>query len=53
MKRKKGWIVGIVVIAVVVLLFVGYNLYCYPTMFRSLSDNSGNNSGDGRRNFGI
>lgn len=37
---RKGWIVGIVVIAVIALLFVGYNLYCYPAMFRSLSDNT-------------
>ena len=40
MKRKKGWILGIVVIAVIALLFVGYNLYRYPAMFRSLSDNT-------------
>lgn len=40
MKRKKGWIAGIVVIAVIALLFVGYNIYRYPAMFRSLSDNS-------------
>ena len=40
MKRKKGWIAGIVIIAVIALLFVGYNIYRYPAMFRSLSDNS-------------
>lgn len=44
MKRKKGWTIGIVVIAVIVLLFVGYNIYRYPAMFRSLSDNSLNDS---------
>ena len=36
----KGWIAGIVVIAVIALLFVGYNIYRHPAMFRSLSDNS-------------
>lgn len=44
MKRKKGWIAGIVVIAIIALLFVGYNLYRYPAMFRNLSDNSLNDS---------
>lgn len=44
MKRKKGWIAGIMMIAVIVLLFVGYNIYRYPAMFRSLSDNSLNDS---------
>lgn len=44
MKRKKGWIAGIVVIAVIVLFFVGYNMYRYPAMFRGLSDNSLNDS---------
>lgn len=44
MKRKKGWSIGIVVLAVIVLLFVGYNIYRYPAMFRSLSDNSLNDS---------
>ena len=41
MKKKRGWIAGIAVIA---LLFIGYNLYRYPAMFRSLSDNSLNDS---------
>lgn len=41
---RKGWIAGIVVIAVIALLFVGYNIYRYPAMFRSLSDNSLNDS---------
>lgn len=40
MKRKKGWIAGIAVIAVIVLLFAGYNVYRYPAMFRILPDNS-------------
>lgn len=40
MKRKKVWIAGIVIIAVIVFLFAGYNIYRYPAMFRSLSDNS-------------
>lgn len=40
MKRKKSLIVGIAVIAIVALVFVGYNIYRYPAMFRSLSDNS-------------
>lgn len=41
---RKGWIAGIVVIAVIALLFVGYNLYRYPAMFRSLSDNTLNDA---------
>lgn len=40
MKRKRSLIVGIAVIAIVALVFVGYNIYRYPAMFRSLSDNS-------------
>lgn len=44
MKRKKRWIAGIAVIAVIALLVVGYNLYRYPAMFRNLSDNSLNDS---------
>ena len=44
MKRKKGWIAGIVVIAVIAILFGGYNLYRYPAMFRSLPDHSLNDS---------
>lgn len=44
MKRKKGWIAGIAVIAVIALLFGGYNLYRYPAMFRSLSDHSLNDA---------
>lgn len=44
MKRKKSLIAGIAVIAIVALAFVGYNIYRYPAMFRSLSDNSLNDS---------
>lgn len=41
MKRsKKGMIMGIVVIAAVVLVFAGYNIYRYPAMFRELADGS-------------
>lgn len=40
MKRKKGWIAVIAIIAVVALAFVGFNIYRYPAMFRSLTDNS-------------
>ena len=44
MKRKKSLIAGIAVIAILALAFVGYNIYRYPAMFRSLSDNSLNDS---------
>lgn len=44
MKRKKSLIARIAVIAIVALVFVGYNIYRYPAMFRSLSDNSLNDS---------
>ncbi len=44
MKRKKGWIAVIAIIAVVALAFVGFNIYRYPARFRSLSDNSLNES---------
>lgn len=44
MKRKKSLIAGIAAIVIVVLVFVGYNIYRYPAMFRSLSDNSLNDS---------
>lgn len=44
MKRKKSLIAGIAVISIVALAFVGYNIYRYPAMFRSLSDNSLNDS---------
>ncbi|MBU5280865.1 NAD(P)H-dependent oxidoreductase [Anaerostipes hadrus] len=44
MKRKKSLIAAIAVIVIVALAFVGYNIYRYPAMFRSLSDNSLNDS---------
>ena len=40
MKHKKGLIAVIAVIVIFVLAFVGYNIYRYPAMFRSLTDNS-------------
>ena len=40
MKHKKGLIVGIILLVVIALLFVGYNIYRYPAMFRNLSDHS-------------
>lgn len=40
MKRKKGLIAIIAVIVILTLAFVGYNIYRYPAMFRSLMDNS-------------
>lgn len=36
----KGWIAVIAVIVILALTFVGYNIYRYPAMFRSLTDNS-------------
>lgn len=39
-RNEIGFIMGIAVIAVIVLAFVGYNIYRYPAMFRSLSDDS-------------
>lgn len=44
MKRKKSLIAGIAVIVIVALAFAGYNIYRYPAIFRSLSDNSLNDS---------
>lgn len=44
MKRKRGLILVIAVLAILVLAFGGYNTYRYPAMFRSLSDNSLNDS---------
>lgn len=41
---KKGLILGIAVIVVATIVFVGYNIYRYPAMFRSLSDHSLNDS---------
>lgn len=40
MKRKRGLILGIVVLAILVLAFAGYNIYRYPAKLRSLSDDS-------------
>lgn len=40
MKGKKGLIAVIAVAAILVLGFGGYNIYRYPAMFRSLSNNS-------------
>lgn len=40
MKHKKILIAAIVVVVIIALAFVGYNIYRYPAMFRSLSDNS-------------
>lgn len=44
MKNKRGLILGMAVLVILVLAFVGYNIYRYPAMFRSLSDNSLNDS---------
>lgn len=43
MTRKKVLIAAITVI-VIILAFVGYNIYRYPAMFRNLSNNSLNDS---------
>ena len=40
MKRKRGIISAIILIAIAGLAFVGYNIYRYPAMFRNLSDKS-------------
>lgn len=40
MKRKKGIIGIVILLAVVVLGFVGYNIYRHPATFRNLSDES-------------
>lgn len=39
MKHKRGLIIGSILV-VIALLFVGYNIYRYPAMFRNLSDRS-------------
>lgn len=44
MKHKKGLIALIAVIVLIALAFGGYNIYRYPAMFRSLTDNSLNDS---------
>lgn len=40
MKSKKTMITCIALVAVAVLVFVGYNIYRYPATFRQLSDGS-------------
>ncbi len=40
MKGKRGIISMIVIIAIIILIFVGYNIYRHPAMFRNLSDQS-------------
>ncbi len=40
MKNKRGIISVLVIAAVVILIFVGYNIYRHPAMFRNLSDES-------------
>lgn len=40
MKNKKGLIFTIAMLAIIVLAFGGYQIYRYPAMFRSLSDES-------------
>ena len=38
--KKKGMFMGIIVIAILVIAFIGYNIYRYPATFRHLSDRS-------------
>ena len=38
--KKKGIFMGIIVIAVIAIAFIGYNIYRYPATFRHLSDRS-------------
>ena len=40
MKRRKSLIAGITVLAILVIVLGGYNLYRYPSALRRLSDNS-------------
>lgn len=40
MKGKRDIISMIVIIAIIILIFVGYNIYRHPAMFRNLSDQS-------------
>ena len=40
MKEKK-WIIGMgIVLAICAIIFIGYNIFRYPAMFKNLSDNS-------------
>lgn len=38
--KKKGMFMGIIVISVIAIAFIGYNIYRYPATFRHLSDRS-------------
>lgn len=40
MKQKKGLIILIAILAIILLALGGYNMYRFPAMFRSLSDQS-------------
>lgn len=40
MRVRKTMIVGIIFIIIFVLVFIGYNIFRYPTIFRSLNDYS-------------
>ena len=40
MKEKKGIIVMGIVLAICAIVFIGYNIFRYPAMFKNLSDNS-------------
>lgn len=41
MKHNKKWLImGIVVLAVIAVVFGGYHIFCYPALFRNLSDRS-------------
>lgn len=40
MKGKRDIISMIVIIPIIILIFVGYNIYRHPAMFRNLSDQS-------------
>lgn len=38
--KKRGIFMGIIVIAVIVFIFIGYNIYRHPSTFRHLTDRS-------------
>lgn len=40
MKNKKMMIFGIIIAAILIIGFVGYNIFRFPTMFRNLNDYS-------------